>query len=121
MKRGARILYVDDDDKSCQLFLAIANRHLQGVEVETATSAEECLKLASEKDYDLVLVDLVMPNISGFELAEKLKTQHSDLPIVAVSTSPLTTKPEEFHERFVDYLLKPFSVEEVVGKIKKHL
>ena len=113
-----RILIVDDEQDLCEILLY--NLKAAGVQAEAAYTGEE----AMEKDpsqYDLLILDVMMPGMSGFELAERLKseTATSKLPIIF-----LTAKDTEddtlqgFGLGADDYITKPFSVREVVARVK---
>jgi len=113
-----RILVVDDDQDLCEILLY--NMKAAGFQAEAAYSGEE----AMEKDpsqYDLLILDVMMPGMSGFELAERLKAeeQTSHIPIIF-----LTAKDTEddtlqgFGLGADDYVTKPFSVREVVARVK---
>ena len=113
-----RILVVDDEQDLCEILLY--NLEAVGFQVEAAYSGEEAL----EKDpsqYDLLILDVMMPGMSGFELAERLKSQPgtNTLPIIF-----LTAKDTEddtlqgFGLGADDYVTKPFSVREVVARVK---
>ena len=113
-----KILVVDDEQDLCEILLY--NLTEAGYAVDSAYSAEE----AMEKDpaqYDLMMLDVMMPGMSGFELAEKLRhtPATSSLPIIF-----LTAKDTEedtlqgFELGADDYVTKPFSVREVVARVK---
>ena len=120
-----RILVVDDERDLCDILLF--NLHAAGYQAEAAYSAEEALqrivncKSSNSKLYDLLLLDVMMPGMSGFELAKRLKEdeQTRNIPIIF-----LTAKDTEedtlqgFSLRADDYVTKPFSVREVVARVK---
>ena len=113
-----RILVVDDERDLCDILLF--NLRAAGFRAEAAYSAEEALQLRPA-EYDLLLLDVMMPGMSGFELAKRLKedeqTQH--IPIIF-----LTAKDTEddtlqgFSLGADDYVTKPFSVREVMARVK---
>ena len=125
MNEKKRILVVDDERDLCEIMLF--NLHEAGYQAEAAYSAEEALqqivncKLSNSKSFDLLLLDVMMPGMSGYELAEHLKedeqTQH--IPIIF-----LTAKDTEddtlrgFSLGADDYVTKPFSVREVTARVK---
>ena len=125
MNEKKRILVVDDERDLCEIMLF--NLHEAGYQAEAAYSAEEALqqivncKLLNSKSFDLLLLDVMMPGMSGYELAEHLKedeqTQH--IPIIF-----LTAKDTEddtlrgFSLGADDYVTKPFSVREVMARVK---
>jgi DNA-binding response OmpR family regulator len=120
-----RLLVVDDERDLCDILLF--NLHAAGYQAEAAYSAEEALqqivncKSSNSKLYDLLLLDVMMPGMSGFELAKRLKEdeQTRNIPIIF-----LTAKDTEedtlqgFSLGADDYVTKPFSVREVVARVK---
>ncbi|MCL6638688.1 MAG: response regulator transcription factor [Firmicutes bacterium] len=112
-----RVLAVDDDFK----ILKILQHSLQkeGFEVLTASGGEEALEKARQFKPDLVLLDLMMPGMDGFETYQKLKAQREDLPVII-----LTAKTDEvdrivgFRMGVDDYQTKPFSPTELALRAK---
>lgn len=113
-----RILVVDDEQDLCEILLY--NLKAAGFQVEAAYSGEEAME-KQPSQYDLLILDVMMPGMSGFELAERLKreAETSALPIIF-----LTAKDTEddtlqgFGLGADDYVTKPFSVREVVARVK---
>ena len=113
-----RILVVDDEPDLCDILSF--NLKQAGYNVRTAMSAEEALS-SQPAQADLLLLDVMMPGMSGFELAHQLKThlQTAHLPIIF-----LTAKDTEedtlrgFGLGADDYIAKPFSVREVLARVK---
>ncbi len=113
-----KILIIDDEQDLCNILLY--NLKNAGYEVSAAYSAEEALK-RDIISYDLLLLDVMLPGMSGFELAKLLNKQPetSNIPIIF-----LTAKDTEddmlcgFNIGADDYIAKPFSVREVLARIK---
>lgn len=119
-----RVLIVDDEQDLCEILQF--NLIAAGYEADVAYSAEEALDRFSSihpqasHPFDLLLLDVMMPRLSGFELAERLKAdeQTAQLPIIF-----LTAKDTEedtlagFRLGADDYVTKPFSVREVVARV----
>lgn len=110
------ILIVDDDVSIAEILEF--NLKSEGYEVETAVSAEEALK--KELDiFDLILLDVMMGGMSGFKMAEKIRTEGVLTPIIF-----LTAKDTEndmltgFSVGGDDYIAKPFSIKEVSARVK---
>lgn len=111
-----RILVVDDEDAIVQLITY--NLRRSGYEVTTAANGEEGLARARADQPDLVILDLMLPGMDGFEVCKELR-RSTDIPILM-----LTARGEEI-DRVVgfeigadDYVTKPFSPRELVGRVK---
>ena len=113
----AKILIVDDEEDLCEILQF--NLESEGFETDVAYSAEEALKKPLE-NYALILLDVMMGKMSGFKLAEKLRKERKmDIPIIF-----LTAKNTEndtltgFNLGADDYIPKPFSIKEVIARVK---
>ena len=111
-----KILVVDDEMDLCEILRF--NLKSEGYEVDIANSAEEALIIL--KDHDLVLLDVMLGGMSGYQLANKLRHEiKCDIPIIF-----LTAKSTEndlltgFSIGGDDYICKPFSIKEVLARIK---
>lgn len=121
MTSEKRILVVDDEDTICEVLKL--NLELEGYSVDTANSAEEALRLKMD-EYDLFILDVMMGEMSGFELASKIKAVDSlkEIPIIIC-----TAKDEDedlvegFNRGADDYIKKPFSMRELVMRVKNVL
>ncbi len=113
-----RILVVDDERDLCDILLF--NLHAEGFQADAVYSAEEALQLRIA-DYDLLLLDVMMPGMSGFELAKRLKrhelTWHIPVIFLTAKDSEEDTL-EGFSIGADDYVTKPFSVREVMARVK---
>ena len=117
-KQNPHILVVDDEEDLCEILKF--NLETEGYTVDTAYSAEEALTL-NLTDYDLLLLDVMMGEISGFKLASMLKKNEKTayIPIIF-----LTAKDTEndmltgFNLGADDYISKPFSIKQVQARVK---
>ncbi len=113
---GNKILIVDDEKDICEILEF--NLSNEGFDVELAYSAEEALKKLNP-DFSLILLDVMMGGMSGYKMAEKLRKEGNNIPIVF-----LTAKDTEndmltgFSVGGDDYISKPFSIKEVIARIK---
>jgi len=113
---GNKILIVDDEKDICEILEF--NLSNEGFDVELAYSAEEALKKLN-LDFSLILLDVMMGGMSGYKMAEKLRKEGNNIPIVF-----LTAKDTEndmltgFSVGGDDYISKPFSIKEVIARIK---
>ena len=89
-RRTMHVLAIDDDEQIRELYAATLAS--QGYKVHTAVNGPEGLRMAGELEPDIILLDLMMPGMDGFEVAEKLKQQPRtrDIPIIVVSAKELT-------------------------------
>ncbi len=113
-----RILVVDDEQDLCEILRY--NLSTAGYDADTVYSAEEALK-KDITSYDLLLLDIMLPGISGFELAKRIKSRGETVHIPIIF---LTAKDSEedtlqgFDLGADDYVTKPFSVREVIARVK---
>ena len=111
------ILVVDDDNNTRRLFKAVleAENYL----VSTAKNGEEALQLMEREYIDLVVLDIMMPKMDGYELTTLLRETKNNLPILMVSAKQL---PEDKKKGFLvgtdDYMTKPVDEDEMLLRIK---
>ena len=119
MTRGARLLVVDDEPqilRSLRTALTAA-----GYDIQTAATGEEALRLLQGRLPDLVILDLVLPGISGLEVCRRLR-EHSSVPILVLSArGEERDKVAALDLGADDYLTKPFGVEELLARIRAAL
>jgi two-component system OmpR family response regulator len=116
-ERQPKVLVVDDE-ASIRALLS-ATLRLTGFEVRVATGGNEALAAAAEYAPDLVVLDVMMPDLDGFEVAQRLRTSGRPVPVLFLTArdsvedriSGLTVGAD-------DYVAKPFSLEEVVLRIR---
>ena len=110
-----RILVVDDDLDILQLVSIHLKR--EGYKVEQANSAAEALTLLEHVDVDLAIVDVMMPNMNGFELTEVL-TKDLEIPVIILTAkSLLADKEKGFLAGSEDYIVKPFEPKELLFRV----
>ena len=117
-KSNHRILVVDDEQDLCEILKF--NLETEGYEVDTANSAEEAIVL-DIPSYDLLLLDVMMGEMSGFALAKKLKTDErtSNIPIIFLTARDTENDTVTgFNLGADDYISKPFSIREVLVRIR---
>lgn len=112
-----RILVVDDEPSIVTLLTF--NLERAGFEVQSADDGLKGLKMAAEGNYDLIILDLMLPGMDGLEICKTLRQEKNSTPILI-----LTAKEDEFDKILGlelgadDYLTKPFSPREVVARVK---
>ena len=118
-----RILVVDDEPVNVQAlvnYLSLAN-----YSVAIATNGQEALDyLASGEPCDLVLLDVMMPRISGFEVCERIRERHSpaELPVILLTAkNRVSDLVSGFSAGANDYLTKPFASDELLARVNVHL
>ncbi len=112
-----KILVVEDDP--AHLLALEDNLVLAGYEVSTARSGRHALQTLKEEDFDLIVLDIMLPYINGFEVCKRLRKSGDETPIIM-----LTAKTQE-QDRVQgldmgadDYITKPFSVAELLARIR---
>ncbi len=116
-----RILYVEDNPANLDLMRLIFKK-LPNYELLSAPNAEQGLDIAREQHPDLILMDLDLPGMDGFEALEKLHTncETADIPVIAVSAHAM---PEHIAKGtkagFIDYVTKPIQVDQLITTMKR--
>ena len=110
------VIAIDNDEV---LLLMLKEMYAQeGVHCDTCTDAAELIELIRKKEYSLLLTDLNMPDINGFELLELLRTSNvgnsKTIPVVVTTASGSCSKEELMERGFSGCLLKPFSISELM-------
>ncbi len=119
--RKPRVLVVDDDEMNVRLLEAILS---DKYEVTTAYNGKEALLEVEKKPPDLILLDIMMPGMSGYEVCKKLKGNNKTLHIPIVMVTALTEKTEKIKGIEVgadDFLNKPVDVNELRVRVKSLL
>ncbi len=118
----SKILIVDDTPNNLQLLSKILTQ--RGYKVRTAVNGELALKLIQSTLPDLILLDIMMPGMDGYQVCEKLKADDitRKIPVLFISSlNDVFDKVKAFSMGGVDYITKPFQVEEVLARVKTHL
>ena len=120
MNSSNRILIVDDE-KSIRLSLTDELED-EGYSVSTAANGEEAFKILEEKDFDLIITDLVMEGIDGIEVLKKAKTLDPVLSVLILTGyGNLETAIAALRLGADDYLLKPCEIDELLLRVKRGL
>jgi two-component system response regulator VicR len=116
-----RIVCIEDEPEMIELIQLILNR--RGFEVFGAPGGKEGLKLVREKLPDLVLLDLMMPDMDGWEVYQQMKAEEStrDIPVIIVTAKAQNIdKVLGLHIAKVDdYIAKPFGPQELIDSVEK--
>jgi len=117
-----KILVVDDQKDN--VFVLQERLTREGFEVLSAFDGPTCLTMASEESPDLILLDVMMPGMSGFEVCKKL-TSNEETKLIPVLLVTALTEAEDLKEGFqagaFDYIKKPFNRVELIARIKSAL
>lgn len=118
MKKSGRILIIDDNPKNVQLLANIL--HAQGFEIEVGLSGEEALNWMDDESFDLLLLDVMMPKMNGYDVCKEIRkdNRHDNMPIVYISAK--TDKHsivKGFEAGGQDYVTKPFNEEELIARV----
>ncbi len=119
---NADILIVDDVHLNLRMLMQIVSR--AGYRVHGADSGEKALTMAREILPDLILLDIMLPDIDGYEVASRLhsETRSKDIPIIFISAlNDMDSKVKAFTSGGVDYVTKPIRMEEILARVETHL
>lgn len=121
-KKSHRILVVDDTPENIQVIGTVLRQ--KGFLISIAQSGREALAIVEQELPDLILLDIIMPGMDGFETCRRLKTTPAtkDIPVIFMSALTDTTdKIRGFAAGAVDYVTKPVGGEELLARINAHL
>lgn len=116
------VLIVEDNELNMKLFRDLLEAH--GYQTLEARTGPEALKLAAEHVPDLILMDIQLPEFSGLEVTQKIKSneQLTDIPVIAVTAFAMKGDEERIRQGGCeDYIAKPISVVSFLEKVKRYL
>ena len=115
----ARILIVEDEEKIAR-FVTLELEH-ESYQVEHAADGRTAVDLALERDYDLILLDVLLPQLNGMEVLRRVR-KHKDVPVIMVTArDAVMDKVAGLDAGADDYLTKPFAIEELFARIRVKL
>jgi len=118
-----RILIVDDQSINIQVVASIL-KQCENYRVAFAKNGKAALEQVQTQKFDLILLDIMMPEMDGFEVSEKLKANEATAKIPIIFLTALTDEDSivrAFDNGAVDYITKPFNKAELVARVKTHL
>lgn len=116
MEMKSSILVVDDEERIRRLLRMYLEK--EGYNIDEAEDGERALEKASQSDYDLVLLDVMLPGIDGIEVCAKLRQIKSTPVIMLTAKGEETNRVQGFEAGADDYVVKPFSPREVIYRVK---
>ena len=113
-----RVLLVDDEE---EFVSALSERlMLRGIEVDSALNGEEALALMVEKVFEVVILDVMMPGLSGLEVLKQIKSTHPNTQVILLTGHGSTREGiEGMRLGAFDYLIKPVDIEDMLEKMKE--
>jgi len=117
-----RILVIDDEPELSRLLLTVLKRN--GFDACAAANGTDGLRLAEEQNYDLVLSDIELPDIDGFEICRRIKQNPKLRPVPIILMSGRLAEGNEalaLKLGAVDYVSKPFRLENILSKVSAHV
>ncbi|WP_404452887.1 response regulator transcription factor [Virgibacillus necropolis] len=116
MDENAKVLVVDDEDRIRHLIKMYLER--EDFIVEEADNGSDALELALENEYDVILLDIMMPGMDGIEVCQELRKEKQTPVIMLTAKGEEANRVQGFEVGTDDYIVKPFSPREVVLRVK---
>ena len=113
---GVKILVVEDEEKLAR-FIELELRH-EGYEVEKAFDGRTALNMAMANDYTLILLDIMLPGLNGLEVLRRLQMDKPTPVILLTARDAVMDKVSGLDAGAVDYITKPFAIEELLARIR---
>jgi CheY-like chemotaxis protein len=116
-----KIMVVDNEPDIVDLTRTVLE--LGGYEVLTAYSGEECLRQLEKEKVDLVLLDIMMPGMSGWDVFNRINKKSTDIKVAFMSVLEISDKRKQvlLEEGLADYIMKPFDKDSLLDRIDKIL
>ena len=113
---GHRILVVDDEPYIIDVVTSALR--FEGFSTDHATTGSEALDKARTGDYEMFVLDVMLPDIEGFEVCRRLQSEHADTPVLFLTARDATSDKLEGLAQGDDYVTKPFSIDELIARIR---
>ncbi len=121
-KNEHKILVVDDNAKNIQVVANLLSE--KGYDIEYALNGKDALQLVASEDFDLILLDIMMPEMDGFEVCKRIKEDavKDEIPIIFLTAKTDTESIQKaFNQGGMDYINKPFNSNELLARVKTHI
>lgn len=113
-----KILVIDDEELVCKSLSNLLKAH--GYEVNSSLDAREGLSLVEKEDYDVILLDLVIPEIDGLSVLKRIKGIDEQAVVIIITGYPTVSSIEEATKRGAfDYVVKPIDISKMTALIEK--
>lgn len=119
MQEESKILIIEDEEGICDILSYSLRR--EGFDVRWALSGKEGLELMEEVEADIVILDLMLPDISGFEICKTLMVKYNIPIIMLTARNDIVDKVIGLEIGADDYITKPFDIREVIARVKVSL
>jgi len=118
VRHHIKVLVVDDDPQVCKTVGMILKEH--GYHVQSYSQPRQALQAVRKSPLDIALIDIKMPDLSGLELVEKIKTEDARIaPIVMTAYPDVQTAAETMRLGCRDYITKPFREEQLLASVER--
>jgi len=116
--KNLKILLVDDEE---EFVTTLAERlELRGLQARTALNGEDALHMIEAETPQIVILDIMMPGIGGFEVLRRIKAQHPQIPVILLTGRGSTKEGiKGMQLGAFDYLMKPLNIEELIKKMQE--
>lgn len=114
-----KILYVEDDEDTLMAVKILLET--KGYQVKGATNGKDALKLISKEDFGLILLDIMLPDMSGWDIFQKIQKDSPKKKVAFLSVMPVSEERKKVLMKAgaMDYIMKPFDKEDLVRRINK--
>ena len=120
MKKEKKILIIDDEQVILDSVSKIAS--MEGWDVDTVLSVKDGLTKLKSTKYSLILSDIMMPEINGFQLLEELYVKKIDIPVIMITGfSTVENAVKSLYKGAIDFIPKPFTIDEIVSSMYRGL
>lgn len=110
-------ILIIEDEKNLARFVSLELQH-EGYEVTVEVNGREVLETALEKDFDLILLDLMLPEMDGFEVTRRLQTEKTTYIMMMTARDSIMDVVAGLDRGADDYIVKPFAIEELLARIR---